>query len=374
MADEPGERVSEMDVQLNEAFARLERKDQPPRAAATTGPMVWLAIGLSLFAVGLGSYASYTLYRGDDGAEALADDVDQLRRQFADAALQRGAIATDLEAYRQQQTDQVLVVEESLQAVETSMQASLKQIEAGRTTTASDWLLAEVEYLLRMASQRILMDRDPSGAAALLRASDRILVDAEHLTAHGLREAIALDLATLEAAGDLDVEGIYLRISAQIGIVAKLERPIYAYVAGVVTEDQEPQSTSLWATVSSLAVRFGQTLASLVDFRRNMPEITPVLPPNEEYYLRQNLILKLQMAQLGLLRQRDQVYQTNIKDAVDWLDRYFDADHAATMAMRQALVELADVEVASNLPDVARSLQQVRILLAKFHSTEVADE
>ena len=98
----------------------------------------------------------------------------------------------------------------------------------------------------------------------------------------------------------------------------------------------------------------------------------PILPPDEEYYLRQNLILKLQMAQLALLREKQQVFQSNVAEAVDWLDRYFKNSDELTIAMRQSLEELRSVDVLRKLPDVSRSLREVRQLLTDFHRQDAA--
>ena len=376
--------VKASDIQQNEVFARLEaEKDDtvqkspptppssppPPRTRSRSSGLFTLL--LSLLAAGLGGYAVYTQFQqqrtGVDETLRLSGNLDQLRLQVEQGVSQAAAVEQQLDVIREAQNSRI-------QDIESALSSAQEQINASRTTTGRDWLLAEVEYLLRMANQRILMDRDPAGAVSLLHSSDRILANAEDLTAHGLRAAIALDIAGLQAAGDLDVEGIYLRIGAQINLVDDLVRPVPQYSPELSDDASTDETSDEDGSLTGMASQFGQTLFKLVDFRRNIPEVMPILPPEEEYYLRQNLILKLQMAQLALLREKQQVFQSNIAAAVDWLDRYFKDSDELTIAMRQSLEELRSVEVLRILPDVSRSLREVRQLQSDFHRQEAASK
>jgi uroporphyrin-III C-methyltransferase len=405
MADKPD---TDMDVQLNEAFARLEeqadkasaetpaddpavgrgakarpaarRSSQP--SAAKSNVLAWLAMFLALVAIGLGSYASFIIYQehqlpgtSDANAELsarLSDEIIDLRTQISEQSRRdetsvqtNDALRDQLRTFEQRQS-------ERLNAMESSFDNALEQIDASSTTTGRDWLLAETEYLIRMANQRVLMDGDPVGASSLLASADRILVDAEDLTAHGVRQAIAQDQAALAAVGELDVEGYYLRLGAQVRMVSQLKRPEKSYTAATADSGAvAAESDGILVRVGRLVKRFGQALSGLVDFRRNMPEIVPILPPEEEYYLRQNLIFKLQLAQLGLLRERQEVFNTSVEDAMAWLDRYFDPEDSNTIAMRNSLGDMANISVARELPDVNRSLRAIRQLLTEFHTVTV---
>ncbi|MCY4532117.1 MAG: uroporphyrinogen-III C-methyltransferase [Gammaproteobacteria bacterium] len=374
--------VKESGIQQNEVFARLEaekddtvKKPPPPPPSSPPPPRTrsrssgLFTLLLALIATGLGGYAVYTQFQqqrtGADETLRLSGNLDQLRLQVEQGISQAAAVEQQLDVIREAQNSRI-------QDIESALASAQEQINASRTTTGRDWLLAEVEYLLRMANQRILMDRDPAGAVSLLHSSDRILANAEDLTAHGLRAAIALDIAGLQAAGDLDVEGIYLRIGAQINLVDDLVRPVPQYSPEMTDAASTDETGVEDGGLTGMASQFGQTLFKLVDFRRNIPEVMPILPPEEEYYLRQNLILKLQMAQLALLREKQQVFQSNIAEAVDWLDRYFKDSDGLTIAMRQSLEELRSVEVLRILPDVSRSLREVRQLLSDFHRQDAA--
>ena len=84
------------------------------------------------------------------------------------------------------------------------------------------WQLAEVEYLLRLANQKLLMTSDVISARALLRDADTILLELDDYSLFPIREALAEDLAVLRMVPHLDQEGIYLRLSALSRQVAVL--------------------------------------------------------------------------------------------------------------------------------------------------------
>jgi uroporphyrin-3 C-methyltransferase len=372
-----------------------------PRKNVTGG----LALLLALVAIGLAGYPSYQAYTGslnqsvatsmDASGRAELDSLRQeletqsarvtdLSRRFTQTGTtpQRvsdeavAGLTEQLMASRQELDQQLRTVRSDFDAEMSGLAATVaatqRELADRRTTRSQDWLLAEVEYLVRMANQRNLMDEDPLGAISLLRAADEIIANAEELTAHPLRQAIANDIVSLSSVEHIDVEGIYLSLSAQIGAVPELPRRLPKYMppttqpTPVGEMNGARESTGILDAIGSVLVRFGRSLSGLIDFRKNVPGVDPILPPKEEYYLRQNLILKLQLAQLGLLQQRRQVYSVSIDEAIAWVDRYFDVEHSATKAMQTTLTELQGVDVVRDLPAISASLREARKLLADF--------
>ena len=322
--------------------------------------IVWFAIILSLGALGLSGYVGYIWYSTQEPNQEvvrLTGELSRLQQRIDENRLQtvqeRDAALDSFAKGHETQIDQL---QQNLDAV-------LREINAEGSTTTHDWLIAEVEYLIRMASQRVLMDKDPTGAIALLGAADDILLQTESLTSHELRSTIAQDIANLQAVNQLDIEGIYLRLAAQIRLVDVLKRPTYEFKPPTEQQGTEvAEDAGLLGLATRFARKFTSVLLKYVDFRRDTEQIVPILPPGEEYYLRQNLVLYLQQAQMGLLRGKADVFSTSINDALAWLDRFFDSDHTVTTAMRRTLAEIQVVDVERNLPDVSASLQEVRKL------------
>lgn len=320
-----------------------------------------LAIFLALIAIGIASYPAYETYRQvtepetgtpDDTVQemtALRNQISQLEASIASTDRQLAEVTASIGGSGQAAED-----------IRNDIGRELEDIRSRLGTSAQDWIYAEVEYLVRMANQRVLMEKDASSALYLLQSADDIVREAEGLVAHELRESLARDMAALETVSMPDTQGIYLELSALIRQVNALKRilPVYA----PVVEEPEPASsdTGTWGSFLQLFSDAGSRLASLVDFRRGSVEVQPILPPKEAYYLRQNLVLKLQMAQLALLEGNQLVYQSAIAEASAWVEDSFDPHDAASVAMQASLSRLSEVNVTVDLPDISGSLVAAR--------------
>jgi uroporphyrin-III C-methyltransferase len=367
---ETADKAADQDERLSSALDRLSEKTRGPELKpdrqAVTSPMGLLAVFLSLVAIGIGSYAAFMFYNLDtsDSEDVVADRFTEMGQAIANNSDAIGNVSDQLKALQEKQSG-------SIGTLRSAFESRIAGLESASGTTSQDWVIAEVEYLLRMANQRTLMEQDPAGALALFGAADNILAEAEGLTAFPLREAMAADTARLEAVKILDKEGLYLRLSALVGQVSELRQRENLYSAPVYKDEPVSRQASTFVNrLFAFVAKAGSRIASLIDYRRNEVEITPILPPDEEYYLRQNLVLKLQMAQIALLERNGDIYSVSLEESVSWVDRYFDPSDAATTAMRVGLEELMAVDVQQDMPEITASLQAVRKLMSDFRQAE----
>ena len=122
----------------------------------------------------------------------------------------RKQLKTGLDAANSASTNQSA----SLQQFSQQLNAQNKQIAAFSANDHESWLRAEAQYLLRLANQRVVMARDTDSALALLDSADGILRQLDDVSLHDVRAAVAAEQAALRAVPKVDVEGIYLRLSA----------------------------------------------------------------------------------------------------------------------------------------------------------------
>jgi len=389
------DKTEKLSVELNDAFARLEQEQgqstkqsdkttgrqsdakKPDRTAtAKTGSGSIIGILLGLIGISIASYGAFTAYQLQEARDSDARGVANLETNLTSITeevkrLQEGLSDSAVAA---ENNLQALSVEQGqmIQAIETKLDSSLLEVKKSAGTTGEDWLIAEAEYLIRLASQRVLMEGDPKGAIALLDAADGIIRDNEAISAFDLRQALANDMASLKAVADLDVDGLFVRLAALIDQIDELEQKSLVYNAPV--EEAAPETSTDWLSrLAAIVVSAGSRLASLVDHRAEGEVITPILPPEEEYYLRQNLVLKLQLAQLGLLRSNQQIYSTSLDEAKNWVSHYFDPEDAKTVAVLTGISGIQSVDVEQEMPEIGSSLREVRKLLARFHEQEARE-
>ena len=322
-----------------------------------------LAIFLALIAVGVASYPAYELYRRGADEDSVSGKVIQLEQDMQSNVGQ-------IDELKQRLNEAGLIdqstVDSQLSEFGERLEVDLEAIRGRLTTSSEDWLLAEVEYLVRMANQRVLMEKDATSAIQLLLAADRIVKDAKGLTAHDLRQALATDIAALKVVADPDVQGIYLELSALLTQVPKLQRDLPTFEVVLPPSEEIPTSASMLDRSAQLIAQAAARLGSLVDFRRRDTEVRPILPPDQAYYLRQNLVLKLQIAQMALLEGEGEVYQMSLDEARDWLENSFD-DDAIRRVMTDSLLGLAAVQIGGELPDISTSLDAARTMLVDFN-------
>ena len=89
------------------------------------------------------------------------------------------------------------------------------------------------------------------------------------------------------------------------------------------------------------------------------------VPPEQAYFLRQNLRRQLETARLAVLQLDGANYRDAVNEARAWIERYFDTDDRAVTAAIEQLDALAGERVRSNLPDLSASLEAVRTVMER---------
>lgn len=354
---------------------------------------LWFALILVLIvlgALGYGAYYADTWLKNRD-AQTQAQ-LEQLKQQQMAQTQNINAIAQSQSRFSEVDKSlaaQLQQSEQRLAAAEQRLALQNKRLLSMSTTSRDDWLLAEAQYLLKLANQRILVERSAAGADALLTEADGILRDLGDPDLFPLRQALAKDLAQVRLVDKIDLEGMFLQLQALSNSVEKLPvKPTWDQLAdnGEIkpllpnTESEEQQATAeqnknteeqglaakLWGkTVQG----FGQFTGKLDDYIRVRhhdiaPE--PMMSPQAAMYLQQNLRLVLERAQLALLREQPEIYQSSLAQATLWLKKYYPNTQAREAFIAQ-LDQLAATPIVQTLPDISQSLELLHTYIAELH-------
>jgi len=273
---------------------------------------------------------------------ALAGRADELRQL-------RQAQSASLEALAQQQQDR-------LEAAEQAMIGALNEASSQGPPAPRDWKLAEVEYLLRIANHRVLMERDVDSALRLFSAADAILLELDDFALHAVRAALADEILALRSLRGNDVQGIYLRLEAVKGRLAALPLELPEYFV------PEPASGSRDEEPDFLDV-LSSELGKFLKVRRFDGATKPLLAPEEAVYLELNLRLMLERSQLAALRRQQLVYEQSLGSAQEWLHEYLDAEAPVVQELVAEIEALLEVQLDQALPDVSGSLSALLAVL-----------
>ncbi len=264
-------------------------------------------------------------------------------------------------------SQQVAAATNRQQELLAALEATRKQAEKELDT----WKLTEAEYLLKVATRRLSLEHNVSGAADALKAADENLAETDDPRWIPVRKAIAEAVEKLNALPKPDIEGDALTLAALEKKVDELPLP---------QPERHLQSTALDTSelqqakdLESWGAKVWNAVSKLVVIRRgDKPATIALLPPDQALYLRQNLHLKLEGARYALLRNDPKLFKENLQTAHEWIENHFDTGAEATRAMLESLEKLQKMEFPQALPDISSPLQQLRKL--RSHKAPVAPE
>ena len=335
------------------AKAKPAKAEKPQRSGPH--PLSWINLVLML---GLFAVAGYAGFLGWQQQQKTSGEVAVLRDRLAQAQAKADALG--------QREQDLLKQAQSLTKSANSLQEQVAHNtdRLGKLPGAErqDWLLAEAEYLLRLANQRLQLERDWDGAISMLTAADNVLLETRNPRMNMIRAEIARELLALRAVPAIDNVGAIARLQAMQEQVTSLPWMPEKLILDPVTEkpletlDKQEWYWQLWFNVSD-------SIARMVRITERDAPIAAPLTPDQQYYLQQNMNLMLEQAQVALLREQAELYQSSLKRVSDWLDQYLVIEDERTRAARAALTELQGWDVNPSVPDISESLIQLRKLV-----------
>ena len=305
---------------------------------------------------------------------ALRDELRQLEERLR---LSEERLRLSEEGSGQAQAEWAAQADERLAAADSALTERLNQITQAAPPSEREWKLAEVEYLLRVANHRLLMEQDVATALGLLQAADGILEALDDLVLHPVRAALADEMLALSRSEGADVQGLYLRLDA---LKRQLESLVLARLQYRLAEAEalsSPQcNTSLLpkehpdsqGAVSSCVMEatpnepsglleaVAAEFRQLLRFRRIDATVKPLLAPKEAVYLELNLRLMLEQAQLAALKRDQVVFDSSLGSAQEWVRDYLALDDPDVQDTLEVLADLRQVQLDMPLPDLSASL------------------
>jgi uroporphyrin-3 C-methyltransferase/uroporphyrinogen III methyltransferase/synthase len=265
---------------------------------------------------------------------------------------------------------------ESRQLENQSQQLALEQLYADLSKSRDEWALSEVEQVLSTASQQLQLAGNVQGALIALQNADRSLSRSDKPQFIIVRRAIAGDLEKLKATPAVDLAGVALRLDSVIGQVDTLPllsdekpllpaAPLRAQRAQAAKKQATPAAPlgigeRLLATWRNWSEEMWDDVRQLIRVRSvNTPEAL-MLSPDQNYFVRENLKLRLLNARLALLSRDETTFAGDLTAAQETLDKYFDTRARTTQQAQSALRQVQANNLAIEMPTLADSLNAVR--------------
>lgn len=397
-SDEPVEAAAEDDAKQP---AAKQKKDKTKAAKKSSkapwliGTVVLLAVILALVCFVMNALGQRQQQDFERQIMGLQEQLQELRSQIAKTDEQGAAVQQAQNGLQNKLGESVSALNSKLSKLQQAdakvardLDAQNKQVDMLQqrvdgqqerlmgmsTTSREDWLLAEAEYLLRLANQRVMLERSASNAIALLQAADKIIAQVAgglgDADLFAIRQAIARELAALKLVPEVDKDGLYLQLQALAEQAGKLPRvPANSLLGGGEAPAAEEDAEAWWPRIKQEL----RAVAGVLDQYIKIDDIEAPPNPLVDSHIAQivglNLRIAMEQAQVALLREESDLYQRSLNEASALVDKYFIESPAAEQYLAQ-LEQLKGQNVAPQLPDISQSLQLLDGYLVRLHRLE----
>lgn len=228
-----------------------------------------------------------------------------------------------------------------------------------------DWQLAEAEYLLRLANQRLQIEEDIDGALALMRTADQRLKEASVPGTLGVRSYLLEDIEELKALPRLDKVSIALSLQALADQALSLKTEVLATGPSLNLDAVMQLNAELnWYE------HLWQEIRSLVIVRQRDLPVEALPFAADELALRHQLSALLLQASWAALRGEQPLYNASLTAANKRLAG-FDARQPEVLDFTQQLTDLLDQPVRQTLPEIQASLDSLQAFIAQRYSLQL---
>jgi len=228
----------------------------------------------------------------------------------------------------------------------------------------TDWLLAEAEYLLRIANQRLQVEQDFRGALKLLQQADQVLSRTDDPGVFPVRKALAQEEMALKRVQGVDRTGLYLKLEAALDNIHHINQSALMQAERPADRRPSPNQPKTAEGKTSAWQKIADSLKNVIVIRRLDKPVKPLPAPEQSAYLQLDLRMRLQQAEIALLRGNADIYRTALRQAQNELNQWFDSSQPRVAALKSTLQELAARDINPELPDISRSLQLLKARIA----------
>lgn len=327
--------------------ALAKNTETEAKPAPKTGRLLtWFAIILILVASAVGYWAFIQLKQSIDQLSVdttnSEKNISQLAQNMRSSSDQLSELTTQLKALQRESNEQI----------------NLLQKQVGKNKR--QWLIAEAEYLTRLANTRLRLVGDVDTAIIALQAADQRLKENGDPSTFTVREQLAKEIHALNSVTLPDIVGISSQLLALESALSHL--PISdphagrAQAAEIGKGEPSPMPENIQQTLNDA----WQNFSKLIVVRRHDKPLAAMMTPEQVELIRKNLALKLEAARLALIRGDEALYTASIDISIQWLSAYFDNDQPSVKSALDQLNRLKNTAITVSLPTIDTSLKLLR--------------
>ena len=344
-----------------EAFAGGSGTATPAAKSRVSAANPWILAGLGVLALAALALAWNTQQR----LKTTELEIVKRQQDAGTQAAEARVLARQAEASARENAAKVALLE--ARVAETSLQRSqLEELIQSLSRSRDENVLSDVDAALRLALQQSAITGSAEPLLAALRQTEERLARYQQPRMERVRRAALQDLDRVKAAGTVDLQSLAIRIDEAVRAVDDLPmlaatdrravtregdaRAAPASAAAAAGAASAPGPQWLDARVRSLLGQFWSEVRSLVRVTRVDDPEAALLAPEQAFFLRENLKLRLLNARLSLLSRQFDTAQADLREAQSVLDRYFDKGSRRVDLVREQLRQVAQQSRQVSVP------------------------
>ncbi|MBT3065996.1 uroporphyrinogen-III C-methyltransferase [Rhodoferax sp. U11-2br] len=314
----------------------------PAQAAAAPGrnPVVWLGALLVICVL-----ATVLLW------QKVSNIQEQLAMQSADAqgkSQEAQALSKQALAMAQETVTRVAVLDARLSEV-ALQRSQLDELMQSLSRSRDENLVVDIEAALRLAQQQSELTGTVEPLLAALKSADQRVARAAQPRLALLQRALARDIERVKSAAVSDTPSMLVKLDELVRLADEL--PLANAVMPLLKMAEKPQ-----AAASKPLDQWQQALQQVLGEARNLVRVSRIeapeaalLSPEQSFFVRENLKLKLLNARLGLLSRQVDAARADLGVAQDSLSKYFDerarSTRVAVTLLQQVQLQMRQLKI-----------------------------
>lgn len=325
-----------------------DKVSEPSDTKAKISKLAILCLILIFLLTAAGSWAFYTLHKAVNTEQnSIVELADNHSGDISAAKLQ-------LEQQKTLHSSEIAQLSEAIAQKIARQQQTIVMLQDKMTELAgrrpNDWLLAEANYLVKLAGRKLWQEKDISTASTLLTTADIRIAEMNDPSLISIRQALASDIASLQALPRDNSETLALKIDGLISQVDNLKLNMIELPEVIEDQTTGQLSDSAADWQQNLKRMWHSFSDGFITVRRRSGSVEPLMSPKQQWYLEENLKSKLMQTQLAVYRQQQDAYEHSIELSSRWLMQFYDRQDSTTEFMLSELDSLKSEKVSVSYP------------------------
>ncbi|HAS8190360.1 TPA: heme biosynthesis operon protein HemX [Vibrio vulnificus] len=286
----------------------------------------------------------------------------------------QSAMSNELNQVKQETVAKATEVTHKAEVVLAQQQKSIESLQFAMADVKgrrpNDWLLAEADYLVKLAGRKLFLEHDVVSATSLMESADQRIAALNDPSLVPLRKAMAKDITDLKTIPLIDRDGLVLRLTAlqqqvdQLPLANAILPEAKTVEKQQVSDDINNWQNNLMASLKAFSENF-------ITFRTRDGNVIPLLSPEQHFYLKENIKAKIETAIKAVYQEQGEVYTTSLTTAEAWSQAFFNQDNNTVKEFTQSLKQLSEQKIQVQYPVKLQTQNQLADVIRERLRREV---